>query len=114
MLTTAEIAWTAGFLEGEGSFYSGYAAGDNTVASQVSAGQRQREPLTRLQAMFGGSICCRKSGKSAGMYAWKVTGQRARGLAMTLYPLLSPRRRAQVRAMLTSWRVHTTSARRRS
>jgi hypothetical protein len=93
--TLLDIAWAAGFLEGEGSF-------ERTGSShRVRAGQVQREPLERLQAMFGGAIkpqVRRRSHQQA--FMWNVGGANARGVAMTVYTLVSEFRRSQIRAML--------------
>jgi hypothetical protein len=88
-----DITWAAGFLEGEGSF-------KNTVTtSQVRAAQVQREPLERLQALFGGSISLRhdKRPTNSPIYVWSVSGTRARGVLLTLFTLMSPKRKEQIR-----------------
>lgn len=86
-----DLHWAAGFMEGEGSF----------SCHNVSAGQKQREPLTRLKKWFGGSIK-RREQRGDAFYSWCVSGARARGVAMTLYPILSPRRQKQVRDFLSA------------
>ena len=90
--TDLDIAWTTGFLEGEGSF-------DSTgTTARVSAGQVQKEPLERLLAFFGGSLRPRKSKvpTQKDQWIWTVCGARARGVMMTLYSLMSPRRQEQI------------------
>lgn len=81
-----DLAWAAGFMEGEASFST--PAG----ASVIVAEQKSREPLDRLVWMFGGRISRRKRGE----YQWRVSGPRARGIMLTVYVWLSERRRAQV------------------
>lgn len=49
MVSTLDICWVAGFLEGEGSF-------QNVRSPIVAVAQVQREPLERLQRLFGGKI----------------------------------------------------------
>jgi len=80
-----DIAWAAGIYEGEGCC-------NKDGALHVA----QKDPwlLLRLQAFFGGSVTETK-GKRCGV--WLVSGARARGFAMTIYSLLSPRRQAQIR-----------------
>ena len=94
--TIRDIAWAAGFIEGEGHFRS---------RSQVTAVQVDVEPLNRLVALFGGSIVPHtRAGNKHGWQAswtWRASGARARGIALTLYPLLSARRQTQIRGMLT-------------
>lgn len=65
----------------------------------------QKDPwlLERVQGLFGGNIGRRRSvldGKTFYGYAWHIHGLRARGLLMTIYPLLSPWRQRQVKIAL--------------
>ena len=94
MVTPRQLEWAAGFLEGEGSF---------TVDSgvRVSAQQVQREPLERLKAMFGGRIR-RITGRNCN--GWQVSGMTAAGIMMTMYGLMSPRRKKQIAGSLFVWR----------
>ena len=93
--SSKDIYWAAGFLEGEGSFR--LARGTVITAPQV-----QREPLDRLQKMFGGTIAFRKreNPKHSDIHIWSVCGSRARGVMMTLYSIMSPRRQEQIRKSL--------------
>ena len=97
--TMRDIGWAAGFLEGEGSF-------QRVKSESVRASQLQREPLNRLQQMFGGTIGSHKwysnrRGPVSGFF-WSCHGSRARGIMMTLYALMSPRRQEQIREALDS------------
>ena len=89
-ITLLEIGWCAGFLEGEGSFTGGR-------GFTIKAGQRSREPLERLQLLLGGRIGTQSKGQ---LFRWSVSGPRARGVALTLYPLLSERRQEQIRGWI--------------
>jgi hypothetical protein len=95
--TTADLHWAAGFLEGEGFFGKASSGkGHRVVARQV-----QREPLERLLAFFGGSICLVKpASMKRPIYDWTTSGARARGIMMTLFVLMSPRRKQQIRDAL--------------
>jgi hypothetical protein len=97
--TLCDIAWAAGFIEGEGYF------APNGASSQAGVNQVQREPLDRLQAMFGGSVRVyhndRHNERWQPQWRWAVAGSRARGVMMTLYPMMSPRRKEQIRAALS-------------
>ena len=109
--TIRDLAWAAGFLEGEGSFHGhpGIPRGSDRPrrgsASSVRAMQVNREPLDRLRELFGGHVSFRdrvqdrrRDGrKHSGAFTWSVSGARARGVAMTLYPFLSRRRQEQAR-----------------
>jgi hypothetical protein len=99
MVTTLDIAWAAGFLEGEGSFVA------NRGTPVVVCPQVQREPLDRLQRMFGGTIYLQDRGnpKHQPCHIWRLNGFPAAGLMMTLLALLSPKRVGQVKAALFAW-----------
>lgn len=106
MLDIKEIYWAAGFLEGEGSFATRGPYGNYVVAVQV-----QCEPLNRLRRMFGGKIFYsdryRKSHpKWKPVYRWYVSNAAARGVMMTIYSLMSPRRKVQINKVLDLWRSH--------
>jgi hypothetical protein len=98
-----DIAWAAGFYEGEGScaFVNG--------STRATIGQVNREPLDRIAALFGGHIFALK-GHPAGVakkymgrpsWRWIAYGARARGILMTLYQMLSAKRQGQVRKALS-------------
>lgn len=87
--TMRDLAWAAGFIEGEGSF----------GRSVIAATQKGVEPLQMLHAFFGGTVRedRKKRGLGAGskMWNWNAHGARARGIIMTLYPFFTTRRKAQ-------------------
>ena len=98
-----EIYWAAGFIEGEGTFYF-----DKRVAS-IRVPQVESEPLKRLKDVFGGNWYHRKSfsnPKHHTQWVYRCDGKRGVGLAMTLYPLMSKKRQAQIKKMLDLWRVY--------
>ena len=99
MITPRELEWAAGFLEGEGSF---------TYYPCVSACQVQAYPLHRIARLFGGPVTYRAPGRyqpqQSGYYRWAISGSNARGAMMTLYVLMSPRRKAQIDFVLEQWR----------
>ena len=101
MISERRLGWIAGFLEGEGSFIW---FGDSHY--EISCSQVQREPLARLQEMCEGKIyACKPSGpRSQIPYKWSLGGPRAIQWMMTLYPLMSPRRREQIKRVITNWR----------
>lgn len=102
MLTVKDVAWAAGFLEGEGSFQSSRTT-PTVVCSQV-----QREPLERLLRMFGGNIIPLKhkeGTRGQPYFRWYISGVRAAEVAMTLLVLMSPRRFEQIVKMLDIWKA---------
>jgi hypothetical protein len=99
---TKDIYWAAGFLEGEGTFQNPVGAGFRIAAPQV-----QREPLDRLQRMFGGGIGLygrQKRLNHSDCHTWHISGRAAAAVAMTLYVLMSPKRKAQIEGALKRWR----------
>ncbi len=102
------ISWAAGFLEGEGFIYSKKHGGTIMYA----ANQVERWPLDRLVESFGGRLSIRKSQNIRwhDQWHWEVTGPRAVGLAFTLFSLLSPKRRLQIKKAITNWKLHKAHA----
>lgn len=98
-VTTLDIAWAAGFIEGEGSFYH------NGNSLTIRAAQVQKEPLERLRQMFGGKIGRYRNGNHQPIHQWYVHGRRAAGIIMTLFVLLSPRRKGQAEQALNDWKA---------
>lgn len=98
--STKDLAWAAGFLEGEGCF-------SNYGSPIVTAAQVQREPLDRLSFMFGGNITYRKINGAAGrsIWTWRTHAYRAAEIMMTLYVPMSPKRKGEIEYALTRWRA---------
>jgi hypothetical protein len=84
------LLWAAGLLEGEGSFHRG------TTTEVVSCAQVDTWVTDKLLKLFGGSLYRKRNTSGSEQVQWQVNGGRARGLMMTLYTLLSPRRQAQI------------------
>lgn len=96
-----DLYWAAGFLEGEGSFMN------QRFQVVVSAVQVQREPLERLLSLLGGKIyfCRKKNPKHSDYFKWNTQGSRGAGVAMTLFSLLSTKRREQILKALAHWKT---------
>jgi hypothetical protein len=87
-LSSIDLGWVAGFLEGEGYFSKG-------SSISVQASQVQLEPLERLQKLLGGSIHkYSHKGKPThnDFYKWGVHGMTAEEVMKLLFPLMSPKR----------------------
>lgn len=92
--STRDLEWAAGFYEGEGTINLG-----DDSSFQLSLHQNNPEPLVRLHKMFGGRkpfIYRPAAGNRKDCWRWYVSGTRARGIALTLFCLLSARRRLQI------------------
>lgn len=101
MISLNDIRWAAGFLEGEGNF------GFYSKHLRVAATQVQKEPLERLKRMFGGPIKPKHQSKNPrASRAWRWTFSNTKGvsLMMTLYDLMSTKRKAQISAALKAWK----------
>lgn len=100
ILRTTDIAWTAGFLEGEGCF----SLGGKSTGISISVPQVNPDPLRRLQNFFGGSISQKdqaKSGfKSQPIFVWLLCGEKAIELAKAVHPYMSEKRQTAIEAMV--------------
>lgn len=111
-LTAMQIAWAAGFIEGEGTLAWNGREGQRKPhhgTPAISVTQVQREPLDRLIRIFGGSEP--RLYKNPGTcnsrqpaWQWRLYGPAAAGAMMTLYAFMSPRRKERIRAALKMWR----------
>lgn len=104
MITTGDIKWLAGFIEGEGSFYTN-PYGHSSI--RVSAGQKQLWPLQECKRLLGGHIY---GPSRSGVYHWAISSSHAAGIMMTLFCLMSPKRQDQIKVALARWlpmRLHS-------
>jgi hypothetical protein len=106
MITTADLHWAAGFLEGEGCFVcprnriTGKASGLAVKCAQV-----QKQPVARLLTLFGGSLRRHVPSQKNHQpyYTWHASGALGAGVMMTLLILMSPRRKMQIKKALREW-----------
>lgn len=105
MTSIKDIHWTAGFVEGEGTFYAQPRKNGGGMPV-VCAGQNEKEPLEKLQRLYGGYLySCKQYGNQKEHWLYRLNGGAAAGLAMTLYTLMGQRRRGQIREMLRKWHL---------
>ena len=95
--TTRDIAWAAGFFEGEGSVRK---VSKVHHTPEVRIGQLNKEPVEKMLRLFGGALHCYKTSRGKDIWTWAVYGSRCRGFVMTIYQFLSDRRKEQVLAAL--------------
>lgn len=105
-ITVKDIAWAAGFLEGEGSFSIHGLHRKSIAGIATEATQKQKEPLDKLQKLFGGTIFKIQHGK---FWRWNKGGAE---LMMTIYPIMSQERQEKIKKCLLAW--HTTDNRKQS
>jgi len=104
-VTTRQIAWLAGFLEGEGYF------GQPHNPLFFAADSTDRDVIGQMARLLGVKVYgpytngTSKNGTPHKLkYRAQVNGKTAAGWMMTLYPLLGTRRREQVASCLHAWR----------
>ncbi len=97
-LRDTEIAWAAGFIEGEGCF-TAQKTGES-FSARVQVTQVAREPLDRLQRIFGfGKIYVRPaaSPRHNDIHVYVAQGRgRAETVVGAIWPHLSRRRKKQI------------------
>lgn len=102
--SVVDLAWAAGFLEGEGSFCVTKRP-PFYIYPYIQVAQVQKEPLERLQKMFGGSFHLRTEvtrPKQHPYWRWSVSGARALGVMLTLFSFMSPKRKQQITSVLNA------------
>ena len=93
--TVGDIRQAAGFFEGDGTVSITTHCDSWGIALSVTQNDRYALEHT-MRRFFGGNIHL----SNRGWHVWQLYGARARGLAMTFYSLLSPRRKAQIKTAL--------------
>lgn len=96
-----DLAWAAGFLDGEGSVRIRRTWSKSTArrvySVSLSAVQVEREPLERLVTLFKGTINPKQQvnirrANSSPYWAWMITGQRAVESLKGMLPYLTVKR----------------------
>jgi hypothetical protein len=97
----SELAWAAGFLDGEGSFGVYRKAGRRNLI-YLQASQCDRRVLDRLQQALGaGKVYGPYEGRRKGWrtyYYFRLTGAKTHGAAEKIWPWLSEVKREQYEA----------------
>lgn len=110
-LTTANLLWLAGFLEGEGSFEMGRVdrKAGKTRRPRISFGTTDLDVAQQAAAILQVKVHRRKVRHgNKPMFVAMTWGHTAAGWMMTLYTLMGKRRRTKIREILTAWRVQST------
>lgn len=98
-MRAVEKAWAAGFLDGEGCFTLTRSTNKRTVNARIHAGQIVRDPLDKLQGLFGGNVSLRDT-RNRPFWLWELYGASA---CRTVLPQLIPYlvvKRAQAELLL--------------
>lgn len=93
-MSDTELAWCAGFLDGEGSFgaYVRKSSKSQRAKYRIQAAQSDREVLDRLQTELGGKVAGPYgpyTTQRKPYYNWAVWGQEAVEVTERLWPYLS-------------------------
>jgi hypothetical protein len=101
-----ELAWAAGFMDGDGNFTVSWRKNGKTkIAAQ--ADQIDRRVLDRLQSVLGGAVYGpynRGEGRSP-VYKWTTqTFEHVQAMVAMLWIFLSPYRQDQAKRCLSAWR----------
>lgn len=100
-----DLAWAAGFLDGEGHFGVVRRAKYGHARIFIMASQTDPRPLLRLAAALGGIVRGPEKRKEGHKPVWRWDIQRiaeTRRQVMRLYPYLSPPKQEQIRKALRS------------
>lgn len=110
MISINDIHWIAGFLEGEGSFYGCEPFPKRGAPIEVSASQVQKWPLEKLNSIIPGTMRLRKKNSpTSSIWIWYANTANSAGLMMTIYSLMSPKRKEQIERALFFWRIRVSS-----
>lgn len=102
-ISTFDIHWAAGFLEGEGWF----GTANKGRTPRIVCVQVEKEPMEKLVRLFGGRLYVRpaRGENQQPVWSWEFTGGLAAGVMMTLYGLLSSKRQRQIDEALAVWKA---------
>jgi hypothetical protein len=102
MVTTVDLAWAAGLVEGEGwfGFYGG------TTNPRMAVSMTDRDIIDRLAVLFGATVRPRKvAARYKPQWTTTISGPKAVGWMLTLYRFLGQRRRAKIAHLIATWRA---------
>jgi len=101
MISTAQIAWLAGLLEGEGWFRGSGA----TRTPQIGVAMTDRDVIERAAALLGATVCDKKvPAPNKPQWSAVITGEQAVRWMFTLHAYMGLRRRAKIVEVLAYWR----------
>lgn len=96
----SEVAWAAGFFDGEGSCFANRRPG-GTYAEVIRIHQKDPRPLERFQAAIGGIGRLKHvNNVTSEIWRWECECARARAVMDVLLPYLSAPKREQWEAVL--------------
>lgn len=102
MVTTRDLDWLAGFLEGEGSFMS--AGAKHYTGIRIMVWSTDSDVIYRAAAILGVSVKGPAIRGKAKPILYLTVYKTAPEWMMTLYPLMGRRRKDQIRKCLDRWK----------
>jgi LAGLIDADG endonuclease len=87
-MISEDLAWAAGFLDGEGCFTINGAAGGRSVQPLIAVTQVRRKPLDKLAEMFGGNVRPQRHRQGHTYFQWVITGSRLTVMIPLVLPYL--------------------------
>lgn len=83
-----DLAWAAGFIDGEGSINLGFSNNQKSITLNLSAKQIDPRPLIKLSKMFGGNVRELTTLNKRGINEWYIIGNKAKEALILLQPFL--------------------------
>ena len=86
-----DLAWAAGFIDGEGTVVVVHRKDDDSFGLRLVVSQTVERPLQTLKDMFGGSVYQRKDNRKESyktLWTWQAAGQTAQETLKAIYPFL--------------------------
>lgn len=105
-MTEAEAAWLAGFLEGEGSFYTKNQPNRNYLIPIVKVNSTDKDVIERAAFLLGtSSLQFEPRRKEHWKDQWKVHiyGKRAVDIMQQILPWMGERRAAKIQEIIAAW-----------
>lgn len=114
-ITSQQINWVAGILEGEGCFYSRKIKSRSKVPNKpvsstpcIKIGMADEDVIAKLAKLFSCSYTKRvhRYRIAKPLYTIDLYGSRAMGWMMTIYSLMGNRRKGKIMEELSYWRTN--------
>jgi len=118
MTSLSDIYWVAGYLEGEGYFGYGKANGhrSKSLTFKISVGSTDRDVVEKASRILSGIVRLHSNGNGIRngyakkqVYDFTIHGSKAIQWMMTIYPLMSIRRKARIKETILAWKSYTSS-----
>ena len=108
-ISTRDIIWLAGLIEGEGSFlWHSTGAGNGSYHPVVTIGMTDKDIIERVSRIWELTSVrinrYQKRPQCKDMWRTTLTGSRAIGWMMMLYQFMGIRRKAKIREIIGNWK----------